>query len=109
MKIFLDRLGFVFHRPRFWKLFTSIVAQGIYGGNNIAFNFIGNALGFNVVKGSYITTRELMTEQDQRKMTGQFERQSKRFYAQLIKNAYPTPSIFAGTILGCHACYVTPE
>ncbi len=98
MKIFLDRLGFVFHRPRFFgKTFTSIVAQGIYGGNNIVkyFNFIGNALGFNVVKGSYITTREPMTEQDQRKNDRTLERQSKRFYAQLIKNAYPTPSIFA--------------
>ena len=36
MKIFLDRLGFVFHRPRFFgKTFTSIVAQGIYGGDKI--------------------------------------------------------------------------
>ncbi len=30
MKVFLDRLGFVFHRPRFFgKTFTSIVVQGI--------------------------------------------------------------------------------
>ncbi len=34
---FLDRLGFVFHRPRFFgKAFTSIVAQGIYGGGKIS-------------------------------------------------------------------------
>ncbi len=33
MKIFLDRLGFVFHRPRFFgKTFTDIVVQGVYGG-----------------------------------------------------------------------------
>ena len=36
MKMFLDRLGFVFHRPRFFgKTFTSIISQGIYGGKNI--------------------------------------------------------------------------
>ena len=33
MKLFLDRLGFVFHRPRFHgKTSTSIVVQGIFGG-----------------------------------------------------------------------------
>ena len=33
MKIFLDRLGFIFHRPRFFgKAFTSIVVQGFYRG-----------------------------------------------------------------------------
>jgi hypothetical protein len=50
MKIFLDRLGFVFHRPRFFgKAFTSIVAQGIYGGNKIVgyLDFVGMGLGFN--------------------------------------------------------------
>ena len=43
MKSFIDRLGYVFHRPQFFgKTFTSIVAQGIYGGNKIVkyFNFI---------------------------------------------------------------------
>lgn len=64
MKIFLDRLAFALHRPRFFgKTFTSIVAQGIYGGKDIVkyFNFIGNGLGFNVVKGCCITTLEPMT------------------------------------------------
>jgi multimeric flavodoxin WrbA len=33
LKVFLDRFGFIFHRPRFFgKTFTSIVTQGIYGG-----------------------------------------------------------------------------
>ena len=36
MKIFLDRLGFLFHRPRFHgKTSTSIVVQGIYRGRKI--------------------------------------------------------------------------
>ena len=48
MKVFLDRFGFLFHRPRFFgKTFTSIVVQGIYGGGAIVkyFNFIS---GFTV-------------------------------------------------------------
>lgn len=52
MKIFLDRLGFLFHRPSFFgKAFTGIVAQGIYGGEKIVkyLDFVGNGLGFNVV------------------------------------------------------------
>ena len=96
MKIFLDRLGFVFHRPRFFgKAFTSIVAQGIYGGKDIVkyFNFVGNGLGFNVVNGCCITTLEPMTEKGQKKIETIIDKQSKKFYAQLIKKEYPTPSL----------------
>ena len=82
MKIFLDRLGFLFHRPRFFgKTFTSIVAQGIYGGKDIVkyFNFIGKGLGFNVVKGCCITTLEPMTEKGQKKTDKIIDQQSKKF------------------------------
>jgi multimeric flavodoxin WrbA len=96
-KIFLDRLGFIFHRPLFFgRTFTSIVAQGIYGGEDIVkyFNFIGNGLGFNVVKGCCITTLEPMTEKGRKKIDRIIDRQSKRFYSKLIKKEYPTPSLF---------------
>ena len=55
MKIFLDRFGFAFHRPRYFgKTSTSIVAQGIYGGNKLVryLDFVGKGLGFNTVKGA---------------------------------------------------------
>ncbi len=97
MKIFLDRLGFIFHRPCFFgKAFTSIVAQGIYGGGKIVkyFNFISDNLGFNVVAGSCIKTLEPMTEKGQKKIENIIGRQSKRFYSQLIKKEYPAPSLF---------------
>jgi multimeric flavodoxin WrbA len=51
MKTFLDRLGFVFHRPRFHgKAFTGIVVQGIYGGAKIEkyLASAGGGLGFHV-------------------------------------------------------------
>jgi len=97
MKIFLDRLGFVFHRPRFFgKVFTSVVAQGIYGGNNIVkyFNFIGGGLGFNVVKGCCINSLEPMTEKSRKIIDDIIEKQSNKFYSALIKKGYPTPSLF---------------
>jgi multimeric flavodoxin WrbA len=96
MKIFLDRLGFVFHRPRFFgKAFTSIVAQGIYGGSKIVnyFNFIGNALGFNVVKGCCIRSLEPITGKGRKKIDKAITKLSKRFYAKLLKKKYPVPSL----------------
>jgi multimeric flavodoxin WrbA len=97
MKTFLDRLGFVFHRPRFFgKTFTSIVAQGIYGGDKIVryLDFVGNGLGFNTVKGSCITALEPMTEKGKQKIDRALAAQSRRFYERLLKPAYPTPTLF---------------
>src|SRR5664280_29110 len=97
MKTFLDRLGFVFHRPRFHgKTFTNIVAQGIYGGGKVAkyLEFVGGGLGFNVVKGSCITALEPMVEKDRWKMEEALARQSRRFHEQLSKPAHPAPSVF---------------
>ena len=70
MKVFLDRFGFALHRPRFFgKTFTSLVAQGVYGGGKIVkhLEFVANGLGFNVVKGFCIKTLEPMTEEAQMK------------------------------------------
>jgi len=96
MKVFLDRLGFLFHRPEYFgKAFTSIVAQGIYGGNKIVkyLDFVGGALGFNVVKGCVIKTLEPMTEKARKKTVAQIKRQSKKYYKELVKQAYPSPSL----------------
>jgi hypothetical protein len=97
MKVFLDRLGFIFHRPRFFgKTFTSIVAQGVYGGDKISeyFNFIGKSLGFNIVKGCCLNSLEPMTEKDQRKTDMIIKKHSKRFYSTLVKKEYPVPTYF---------------
>src|SRR5512135_112741 len=59
LKVFLDRLGFVFHRPRFFgKTFTSIVTQGIGQGGSIVkyLDFVGEFTGFNTVQGTCLTT-----------------------------------------------------
>jgi multimeric flavodoxin WrbA len=95
MKIFLDRLGFVFHRPRFFgKTFTNIVAQGIYGGGKIVryLDFVGNGLGFNTVKGSCFTALQPMTAKEKKKIDTALARLSRRFYKGLVKPGYPMPT-----------------
>ena len=97
MKIFLDRLAFNFHRPRFFgKTYTNIVAQGIAKGNEIVkyLDFVGKGMGFNVIKGCCIKSLEPMTEKGQKAIDMKIARQSKKFYAQLIKKEYPSPSLW---------------
>lgn len=97
MKLWLDRLGFFFHRPAFFgKTFTGIVAQGIYGGKDIVkyLDFIGNGLGFNAVKGCCITTLEPLTEKGREKIDRTIDEHSKRFHSKLVKKGYPAPSLF---------------
>ena len=96
MKVFLDRLGFAFHRPRFFgKTFTSIVAQGIYGGNKIVdyLDFVGFGLGFNIVKGSCLMTCDPITEKQQHKTDRVLAAQARRYYARLEQPGYPVPTL----------------
>lgn len=95
MKIFLDRLGFAFHRPRFFgKAFTSIVVEAIYGGPKVVeyLDFVGDALGFNVVKGSCIESLEPMTEKQRRTNDRTLAEHSRRFYATLSGLIYLLPT-----------------
>jgi multimeric flavodoxin WrbA len=95
MKAFLDRLGFAFHRPRFFgKTFTSIVVQGIYGGDNIVkyLDFVGKGLGFNTVKGTCVTALDPMTEKEKERIDRALGSLSKRFHERLAKPPYPVPT-----------------
>jgi len=95
MKVFLDRFGFAIHRPRYFgKVFTSIVTQGIGHGNEIVkyFDFLGQSLGFNTVKGTCITALDPRTVKDQQKIDRALAELSMRFYTRLVQPAYPVPS-----------------
>jgi multimeric flavodoxin WrbA len=97
MKNFLDRLGFVLHRPRFFgKAFTAIVFQGIYGGSAIVkyLEFLGGNLGFHVAKGCCLTALEPRTTREQNKITQEIKKASARFYKVLMCPTPPTPSFF---------------
>ncbi len=96
MKIFLDRLAFLFHRPRFHgKALSSIVVQAIgMGGRIVSYlDFVGGGLGFNVVKGSCSRTLEPMSEDASNRMRKKLASQSRRFHARLLKPAFPVPSL----------------
>lgn len=96
MKIFLDRLGFVFHRPRFQrKAFTSVVIQAFFGGNDVMkyLDFVGGGIGFDVVKGACITGVEPQGERDRRKMDEALAALATRFHALLLRPARG-PSLF---------------
>jgi multimeric flavodoxin WrbA len=97
MKVFLDRFGFVFHRPRYFgKAYTSIVTQGIGGGEDVVkyLDCIGTNLGFNSVKGIYVTALDPRTEKDQQKIDQTIDKLSKRFYATLVNSTFPEPTMF---------------
>lgn len=94
MKVFLDRLGFAFHRPRFFgKTFTSIVCQGVFGGDKLVdyLDFVGGGLQFNLVKGSVLMTRAPITAKQQAKIDRTLAAHAKRYYARLHGPSYPAP------------------
>lgn len=97
MKIFLDRLGYVYHRPEFFgRTFTAIVTQGIYGGDKIVkyFNFAANGLGFNIIKGTTLMTIDPVPEESVRKNELLLTNLAKKFYLNLKNNRFPTPTLF---------------
>lgn len=97
MKIFLDRLGFLFHRPDFFgRTFTSIVVQGVYGGKKINeyLDFAGEGLGFNVVRGRCLNSMEPITEKEQKKINKVICNLSREFNLSLMQEEYPVPSLF---------------
>ncbi len=94
MKVFLDHLGFCFHRPRFFgKTYTSIVTEGIYGGAKIVdyLHLIGTGLGFNALKGSSLLMILPITESQQRKIDQVLAEQAKQFHASLEQPPYRAP------------------
>lgn len=96
MKIFLDRMGYIFHRPAFFgRTFTCLVNEGIFGGNKIVkyLNFVGFGLGFHVVKGTTIMTIVPVTEEMQRKNDRIIDDLSQKFYLRLKKEKFSSPSL----------------
>jgi multimeric flavodoxin WrbA len=96
MKLFLDRLGYLCHRPQFHgKAFTSIVVQGFFGGDKILkyFDLMGTALGFDVVKGTCSTALVPMTDKERQERNAALANQGKRFRAQMSKGAPHVPGL----------------
>jgi len=96
MKVFLDRLGYAFHRPRFFgKTSTSIVTQGFFGGEKIVkyLDFAADCLGFNTVRGNCFTALDPPTSKEKAKRDRALAAQSRRFYERMNGTPFPAPSI----------------
>ncbi len=96
MKTFLDRLAFVFHRPRFFgKAFMGVVVQGIYGGKNVVdyLEKVGGAWGFTVGRGFYVTAFQPLTPNEQDKISEEVEKAARRFYQTLTRPSLPVPTL----------------
>ncbi|NPV51383.1 MAG: flavodoxin family protein [Candidatus Methanofastidiosum sp.] len=96
MKNFIDRMAFIYHRPRFFdKAATAIVTEGVYGGKDVLkyLYTTGESLGFHVSKGCSVVTHRPMTEIQQRKLSEEVNKAAIRFYKELIRPT-PPPSFF---------------
>ena len=96
LKVFLDRLAFALHRPRFHgKSATTIVVAGIGFGSRVRkyLEFVEGFLGFDVVRGSVSLTLEPMTAKAVAKMDDRLAKQARRFHKQLMRPALRTPSL----------------
>lgn len=97
MKNFLDRSAYIIHRPRFFgKTFAAIVTQGFFGAKPIRkyLELAGENLGFNIVKGSCLTTLDPMTDKQKADMKREMDKTSKRFYKSLDRDKPPVPTLF---------------
>lgn len=96
MKVFLDRLGFAFHRPRFFgKTCTSIVTQGFFGGKKIVkyLDFAADCLGFNTVRGRCFTALDPPTAKEKAQRDRALAAQSRRFHERMNRTPFPAPSL----------------
>lgn len=96
MKNLVDRMAFIYHRPRFFnKTFTAIGTQFIPFGNEVQryLEGVGHNLGFDVVKGTTIITNEPIQEKQLEKLRAKTMSLAKRFYKNLKKEKPAKPSL----------------
>ncbi|HVP18974.1 MAG TPA: flavodoxin family protein [Spirochaetia bacterium] len=96
MKTFLDRLAFVFHRPRFFgKAFMGVVVQGIYRGKDVVkyLEKVGGAWGFTVGKGLFVTAFQPLTPSEQARISQEVRKAARRFHRALTGPSLPVPSL----------------
>lgn len=97
MKNLLDRLAFLFHRPRFFgKAFLPIVTQGIFGGGAVLkyLNNAGANFGFQVAKGCCLRTLEPETQRQKRSNGEKLKKAAARFCRELTRPLPRSPSFF---------------
>ncbi|AGK99383.1 flavodoxin family protein [Clostridium pasteurianum] len=105
LKNYLDRSAYIMHRPIFFgKVFTSIVAQGAYGGESINkyLDSVSSMIGGVVIKGITITVpegsaynnRNVWSDLETNRVENSIKRLARKFIKQLYGNRYPKPTLF---------------
>ena len=95
MKNLLDRIAFIYHRPRYFgRACTAIVTQGIFGGGTIAKYLCsaGGNMGFHASKGCVVNTLDPMTEKRNRQLVQNVSKAAVRFHKELHRTT-PSPSL----------------
>lgn len=101
LKNLLDRLSFVFHRPRlFGRVFMPIVVQGVYGGSDIN-KYLNKTMefwGFRPVKGAVIQgalyPNEKRREETETESCQSIAKAAARFEKTINAARPKTPSLF---------------
>ncbi|MBP8717472.1 MAG: flavodoxin family protein [Candidatus Atribacteria bacterium] len=97
MKNFIDRIAFIYHRPRFFKkIFTAIATQFIPFGNQTQkyLESVGHNLGFDVLKGTTIITPEPIPEKQLEKLKANIMKLAGQFNNRLYEEKSVKPSLF---------------
>ncbi len=97
MKNLLDRMAFVFHRPRYFdKTSLAIVTQGIYGGGAIVkyLSEVARWWGFKIVKGFYVSTIAPRTPAEQKEIDQKIDSAARRFVKVLRQRESRSPSLY---------------
>lgn len=96
MKNLLDRMAYVFHRPRFFhKVWMPFITQGVYGGENIVkyLDEVGSFWGFINCRGLNLTiTPGQKLPAEEQKLERQIEEGAVRLYQKLTGERSPVPS-----------------
>jgi multimeric flavodoxin WrbA len=98
MKNFIDRIAFIYHRPRFFKkTFTAIGVQYIPFGKQTQkyLESVGKGLGFDVLKGTTVITPEPISEKQLKRLKANVENLSARFSKRLNKEKTVKPSLLS--------------
>lgn len=94
MKNFIDRIAFIYHRPRFFKkTFTAIGVQFIPFGNQTQkyLESVGRNMGFDVLKGTTVITPEPIPEKQLKKLKANIRNLSEGFSKRLNKEKSVKP------------------
>jgi hypothetical protein len=97
MKVLLDRLAYIFHRPScFHKAFIPIVTQGVYGNKEVIkyLNSVAEFWGFNLTAGVGLNTSlGIRSIAAQQKMDQKLEKAAADFYGVMMGNPAPVPKL----------------